>query len=104
MDGEVRDNATVRADQRERLEGRRAALEAKGDKLRQEAESLHRRSDEMVEHLPLGQPVMPGPRGRAHRNLLNRSIDTAIKGALTAWSTSAASGAGSPAPTRRPSA
>lgn len=84
VDGEVRDNATVRADQHERLEDRRTALEAKGDKLRQEAAALHRRSDEMVEHLPLGQPVLPGPRGRAHRNLLNRSINTAIKGALTA--------------------
>ncbi|MFG2404244.1 DUF3560 domain-containing protein [Streptomyces brevispora] len=84
VDGEVRDNATVRADQHERLEDRRTALEAEGQKLAKEAEVLRRRSDEMVEHLPLGQPVMPGRRGQSHRNLLNRSIDTSIRSALTA--------------------
>lgn len=82
-DNEVRDNATVRADQHERLEDRRTALETKQDKLTREAAALHARSDAMVEHLPLGQPVMPGRRGRAHRNLLERSVDTAIRGALT---------------------
>lgn len=82
-DNDVRDNATVRADQHERLEDRRSALEAKGEKLTAEAAALHARSDAMVEHLPLGQPVMPGHRGRAHRNLLEHSVDTAIKGALT---------------------
>ncbi|MFM9590738.1 DUF3560 domain-containing protein [Streptomyces scabiei] len=82
-DSEVRDNATVRADQHERLEDRRAALEAKGEKLTREAAALHRASDAMVEHLPLGQPVMPGKRGRAHRNLLERSVTTAIRGTLT---------------------
>ncbi|GGW99958.1 DUF3560 domain-containing protein [Streptomyces chryseus] len=82
--GEVRDNTTVRAAQHERLEDRRAALEAKGEKLTNEAEALRRRSDAMVEHLPLGQPVLPGRRGRAHRNLLDRSINTAIRSAKTA--------------------
>lgn len=38
----------------------------------------------MVEHIPMGQPVMPGARGRAHRNLLDRSIDTAIRASRTA--------------------
>ncbi|WP_327415426.1 DUF3560 domain-containing protein [Streptomyces sp. NBC_01233] len=84
IDGEVRDNTTVRAAQHERLEDRREALGAKQEKLTQEAEALRRRSDAMVEHLPLGQPVMPGPRGRAHRNLLERSVDTSIRSALTA--------------------
>ncbi|MEE1806778.1 DUF3560 domain-containing protein, partial [Streptomyces sp. BE133] len=83
VDGTVRDNATVRADQHERLENRRAALEAKGQKLSDEAAALRRRSDEMIEHIPMGQTVGPGARGRAHRNLLNRSIDTAIKSAHT---------------------
>lgn len=82
-DNEVRDNATVRADQHERLEDRRTALETKQDKLTREAAALHRASDAMVEHLPMGQPVFPGARGRAHRNLLERSVNTAIKGALT---------------------
>ncbi|MFJ3100355.1 DUF3560 domain-containing protein [Streptomyces sp. NPDC086835] len=81
---EVRPNDVVRADKHERLEDRRAALEAKQEKLTREAEALRRRSDAMVEHLPLGQPVMPGRRGRAHRNLLERSVDTAIRSALTA--------------------
>ncbi|MFJ3545443.1 DUF3560 domain-containing protein [Streptomyces rubiginosohelvolus] len=84
IDGTVRDNATVQADKHERLEDRREALEAKGEKLARTAESLHRASDAMVEHLPLGQPVFPGPRGRAHRNLLERSVTTAIKAAHTA--------------------
>lgn len=82
-DNEVRDNATVRADQHERLEDRRTALEAKGEKLTHQAAALHRASDAMVEHLPLGQPVAPGRKGRAHRNLLERSVTTAIRGALT---------------------
>ncbi|MFE3378746.1 DUF3560 domain-containing protein [Streptomyces anulatus] len=81
---EVRPNDVVRAAAHERLEDRRTALAAKGDKLTAEAKALYRRSDDMVEHLPVGQPVMPGRRGRAHRKLLDRSIDTAIRGAQTA--------------------
>jgi hypothetical protein len=84
IDDTPRDNATVRAAKHERLEDRRAALAAKGQRLTQESEALRRRSDEMVEHIPPGQPVLPGRRGKAHRNLLNRSIDTAIKGAQVA--------------------
>ncbi|MFF3096785.1 DUF3560 domain-containing protein [Streptomyces cyaneofuscatus] len=80
----VRDNATVQEDRHERLEDRRAALTAKGEKLSREADALYRASDAMVEHLPLGQPVAPGRKGRAHRNLLERSVDTAIRSALTA--------------------
>jgi hypothetical protein len=74
----------VKADRHERLEDRRAALEAKGDKLAARADALHRASDAMVEHIPPGQPVLPGKRGRAHRNLLDRSINTAIRAARTA--------------------
>ncbi|MFD7963763.1 DUF3560 domain-containing protein [Streptomyces zaomyceticus] len=84
IDGEVRDNVTVNAAKHERLEDRREALAVKGDKLTREAAGLMRASDVMVEHLPLGQPVMPGPRGRAHRNLLERSVTTAIRSAQTA--------------------
>ncbi|MFF5045654.1 DUF3560 domain-containing protein [[Kitasatospora] papulosa] len=83
-DDEVRDNTTVKAAAHERLEDRRDRLEAKGEKLTRDAESLRRSSDAMVEHLPLGQPVFPGARGRAHRNLLERSVTTSIKSALTA--------------------
>lgn len=74
----------VKADRHERLEDRRAALEAKGDKLAARADALHAASNAMVEHIPMGQPVMPGARGRAHRNLLNRSINTAIRASRTA--------------------
>lgn len=84
IDDTPRDTATVRADQHERLEDRRAALAAKADRLTAESDALHNRSRAMVEHIPLGQPVMPGRRGRAHRNLLERSVTTAIKGARTA--------------------
>jgi len=84
IDDTPRDNTTVRADKHERLEDRRAGLAAKGERLTAESAALHRRSKAMVEHIPMGQPVMPGRRGQAHRNLLNRSIDTAIKGAQVA--------------------
>lgn len=84
IDGTVRDTETVKAAQHERLEDRRTALTAKGEKLTARSEALHKSSDAMVEHLPLGQPVFPGRRGRAHRNLLERSVTTAINGALTA--------------------
>jgi hypothetical protein len=84
IDDTPRDNATVRADRHERLEDRRESLAAKGERLAAEADALHRASDAMVEHLPLGQPVFPGPRGRAHRNLLERSVNTAIRAAQTA--------------------
>ncbi|NEB76004.1 DUF3560 domain-containing protein [Streptomyces sp. SID14478] len=84
IDDTVRDTATVRAAQHERLEDRRDALAAKGHKLEATAEALHRASGAMVEHLPLGQPVAPGRKGRAHRKTLDRSVDTAIRGALTA--------------------
>ncbi|WP_051854715.1 DUF3560 domain-containing protein [Streptomyces sp. NRRL B-1347] len=84
ISGEVRDNAVVNADQHERLEDRRRALAAKGKKLAAQSDALHRASDAMVEHLPLGQPVAPGRRGQAHRRLLERSVDTAIRGARVA--------------------
>ncbi|MGW6416302.1 DUF3560 domain-containing protein [Streptomyces sp. NPDC055055] len=84
IDGQVRSNEVVNTAKHERLEDRRDALAAKGDKLTREADSLRRASDAMVEHLPLGQPVMPGRRGRAHRNLLERSVTTAIRSAHTA--------------------
>ncbi|MEU0947674.1 DUF3560 domain-containing protein [Streptomyces canus] len=84
IDDTPRDNATVRADKHERLEERRTGLAAKGQRLTAESAALHARSNAMVEHIPMGQPVLPGRRGQAHRNLLNRSIDTAIKGSQVA--------------------
>lgn len=84
IDNGVRDSATVKADKHERLEDRRTALTAKGEKLTAQSAALHASSDAMVEHLPLGQPVFPGARGRAHRNLLERSVTTAIKGSQAA--------------------
>jgi hypothetical protein len=84
IDDTPRDNATARAAKHERLEDRRAALGEKREKLTAESAALHRASNAMVEHIPLGQPVMPGRRGRAHRNLLERSVNTAIRGAQVA--------------------
>ncbi|MEV0016662.1 DUF3560 domain-containing protein [Streptomyces tendae] len=84
LDDTVRDNDTVRADRHERLEGRRAGLAAKGERLAAESAALHRYSDALVEHIPMGQPVLPGKRGQAHRNTLERSVTAAIKGAQTA--------------------
>jgi hypothetical protein len=79
IDGTVRDTETVKAAQHERLEDHRTALAAKGEKLAAQSAALHRASDAMVEHIPMGQPVFPGARGRAHRNLLERSVDTMIR-------------------------
>lgn len=79
IDGTVRDTETVKTAKHERLEDRRTALAAKGEKLTAQSAALHRASDAMVEHIPMGQPVFPGARGRAHRNLLERSVDTMIK-------------------------
>lgn len=84
LEDDVRDNATVRAAKHERLEGRRDALTAKGERLAAESQALHRYSDSLVEHIPMGQPVLPGKRGQAHRNTLDRSINAAIKGAQVA--------------------
>ncbi|PSK57955.1 hypothetical protein B0E38_01800 [Streptomyces sp. 111WW2] len=84
IDDTPRDNTTVRAAQHERLEDRRAALAAKGEKLTAESTALYQASNAMVEHIPLGQPVMPGRRGQAHRNLLERSVNTAIRSAQAA--------------------
>ncbi|WP_411092285.1 DUF3560 domain-containing protein [Streptomyces sp. 049-1] len=84
LENDVRDNATVRAATHERLEDRRTALDAKGQRLTAESNALHRYSDSLVEHIPLGQPVLPGKRGQAHRNTLERSVNAAIKGAQIA--------------------
>ncbi|MDI9829720.1 DUF3560 domain-containing protein [Streptomyces sp. KAU_LT] len=84
LEDDVRDNATVRAAKHERLEDRRTGLAAKGERLAAESEALHRYSDSLVEHIPMGQPVLPGKRGQAHRNTLERSVNAAIKGAQTA--------------------
>jgi hypothetical protein len=84
LEDDVRDNATVRAAKHERLEDRRTALDAKGQRLTAESAALHRYSDALVEHIPMGQPVLPGRRGQAHRNTLERSINAAIKGGQAA--------------------
>ncbi|MGP3777001.1 DUF3560 domain-containing protein (plasmid) [Streptomyces sp. SDT5-1] len=84
IDDNVRANEEVNADRHDRLEDRRARLSEKAERLGEQAQALHRASDAMVEHLPLGQPVAPGRKGQAHRNLLERSVNTAIRGALTA--------------------
>lgn len=84
LDNEVRDNETVNAARHDRLEDRRDALTEKGEKLTRQADALYAASNAMVEHIPLGQPVMPGRRGQAHRNLLERSVNTAIRSARTA--------------------
>lgn len=83
INDDPRDNAEVSEDNHKRLEDRRTALAAKGEKLTAQAAALRRASDAMVEHLPLGQPVAPGRKGQAHRRLLDRSVDTAIRSALT---------------------
>lgn len=84
IDGTVRDTATVKAAKHDRLEDRRAALTEKADKLTAQSAALHSVSDAMVEHLPLGQPVFPGARGRSHRKLLERSVTTAIRASQVA--------------------
>lgn len=80
IDDTIRDRETVLADQAERLDGRRDALEAKAERHANEARALWDYSDRLVEHIPPGQPILVGHHSeRGHRRTLERSQNAAFK-------------------------
>lgn len=79
IDDEPRARATVLADQADRLDDRREALTAKAERRADEAQALWDRSDRLVEHIPLGQPILVGHHSeRRHRRTLEKSQNAAF--------------------------
>lgn len=57
-----------------KLERRRERLEARAEKARAESARLHQHSHALVEHIPMGQPVLVGHHSeKRHRRTLDRS-------------------------------
>lgn len=83
LDDTPRPYETVQAAARQRLEDRRAAIGARGERLAQQSAALLRRSDELVDGIPMGQPVFSGKRGRWHRTAKDRSADAFLKAGAT---------------------
>ncbi|MFF4283018.1 DUF3560 domain-containing protein [Streptomyces kronopolitis] len=81
IDDTPRDPALVRQARHGSLEQRRAALTAKGESAARASQARRRRSDNLVEGLPLAQPVKPGKAGRGHRRRLDQSVDAATDAA-----------------------
>ena len=82
IDDTPRDRETVLADQAERLGERQERIGARADRQQRQVDADRRRSDELVEHLPAGQPVLVGHHSeQAHRNRLEKSINLAIRAA-----------------------
>ncbi|MCT9093450.1 DUF3560 domain-containing protein [Streptomyces sp. ASQP_92] len=69
----------VQAAARRRLDERRAAIGGRADRLAQESAALLRRSDELVDGIPMGQPIFSGKRGRWHRKAQTRAADAFLK-------------------------
>lgn len=85
INDEHRPRAVVLADQAERLDDRREALTGKAGKIAAEVEGLRERSYALVEHIPLGQPILVGHHSEgAHRRRLEKSANLAIKAAYRA--------------------
>jgi len=64
----------VNTDYLEQQEGRRERLENRAKKKRQESNDQYQRSRELVEHIPMGQPILVGHHSEAgHRRTLDKS-------------------------------
>ncbi|MFE4870499.1 DUF3560 domain-containing protein [Streptomyces sp. NPDC056682] len=83
LDDAPRPYETVQAAARQRLEHRRASIGARGERLAQESAALLRRSDDLVDGLPMGQPVFSGKRGSWHRAAKDRAVDALLKAGAT---------------------
>lgn len=57
----------------ERRQARIERYERLAEKAKQESTEAHERSHRLVEHIPAGQPILPGRRGITHRNTLEKS-------------------------------
>lgn len=70
----VEDSPFVMADYEQRLEAKRDRLEERAEKKRNESDAAYKRSHELVEHIPMGQPILVGHHSeRGHRNALDKS-------------------------------
>lgn len=64
----------VTSDYAERQDARRERLQERAERKRQESDASYQRSRELVEHIPMGQPILVGHHSeRAHRNALDKS-------------------------------
>lgn len=69
-----------REDYQERQDARRERLERAAERRRQEAEDCHRRSDQLVAPIPLGQPILVGHHSeKGHRRTLERAQNLMFK-------------------------
>ena len=57
----------------EKRQARIERYERLAEKAKQESTEAHERSHRLVEHIPAGQPILPGRRGITHRNTLEKS-------------------------------
>lgn len=70
----VENSPFVMADYEQRLEAKRDRLQERAENKRKESDSAYQRSHALVEHIPLGQPILVGHHSeRAHRNALDKS-------------------------------
>jgi len=71
---ETLDNPYVSVDYDEQQEARKDRLHERASKKRTEANGQYKCSHELVEHIPMGQPILVGHHSeRAHRNALDKS-------------------------------
>lgn len=76
IDDTPRDRGTVLEDAAARLDDRKEALTAKAERLSAQSDAAWQRSNQLVEHIPPGQPILVGHHSeRGHRRTLQRSWD-----------------------------
>lgn len=67
-------NPFVTPDYEERQDARRDRLQIRAIKKREESHQAYKRSHQLIEHIPMGQPILVGHHSeRAHRNALDKS-------------------------------
>ncbi|GLQ00611.1 hypothetical protein GCM10007891_24640 [Methylophaga thalassica] len=70
----VENSPFVMADYQDRLEAKRDRLQERAENKRKESDAAYKRSHALVEHIPMGQPILVGHHSeRAHRNALDKS-------------------------------
>ncbi len=83
LDDTPRDAAAREADRHERLEGRRERLAGRADRLGGQADAAYQRGHQMLDAIPLGQPLLPDHhsygRDRNYRERARRTMDRAFE-------------------------
>ena len=70
----VIDSPFVMVDYEDHKEARRERLEERAENKRKESDQAFKRSHDLVDHIPMGQPILVGHHSeRAHRNALDKS-------------------------------